>query len=196
MNNAYLGILRREPDPQGYEFYLHKLRTGEMSKVDILGRLRFSPEGRAKSVRIKGLSHNFLLRNVFKIPIIGYFSRLFVGILNLPTIIKNFETFETFAQSRFIEFQNHDSNNIEIIRNRVTEMSDQLSTISDLQYAIQRTEALELELIELQNSVYQKADRKDLEDIASAKADRLELNRIAEMKADISVFEDLKNIKG
>lgn len=195
VNNAYLGILRREPDPQGYGFYLHKLRTGEISKVDILGRLRFSSEGRAKSVRIKGLSHNFLLRNIFKIPIIGYFSRLFVGILNLPAIIKNFERFETFVQSRFTEFQNHDSNNIEIIRKRVTEMSDQLSTVSDLQYAIQRTEALELELIELQNSVYQKADRRDLEDVASDKADRLELNRIAEMKADISVFEDLRLAK-
>ena len=177
VNNAYVGILRREPDPEGYEFYLHNLKTGTMSKVEILGRLRFSPEGRTKGVRIKGLLHNFVIQNLFRAPIIGYFSRLFVGIFNLPAIIKNFQTFESYTQSRFLELQNQDSHNISSIRDSIDEISNQLSTINDLKAAIQRMDALELELNESRDILYRKVDRSELQEVATHKVDRSELQK-------------------
>ena len=103
--NAYRGILKRDPDPEGFEHYLQNLRSGQMSKVEILGRLRFSPEGKGKGVKIEGLIVPLALALSYKVPVIGYFSRLFVGIANLPTIIKNFERFEVAQYFRWQEFQ-------------------------------------------------------------------------------------------
>ena len=51
--NAFRGILRRNPDTDGFEYFLHNLRSGLMTKAEIMGRLRYSPEGRAKNVRIR-----------------------------------------------------------------------------------------------------------------------------------------------
>ena len=36
IRSAYRGILRREPDANGYEYYGNQLYTGKMSKVEIL----------------------------------------------------------------------------------------------------------------------------------------------------------------
>jgi predicted SAM-dependent methyltransferase len=53
--NAYREILGREPEPLGLDYYLSSLRTGRLSKLEALGRLRFSPEGQARKVKIRGL---------------------------------------------------------------------------------------------------------------------------------------------
>ncbi len=97
--NAYRGILKREPDPEGLEHYLQNLRSGQMSKVEILGRLRFSPEGRRQKVKIKGLLPVLGLRLSYKVPGLGHLSRLLVGLGNLPTIIRNFEKFEAYTHA-------------------------------------------------------------------------------------------------
>jgi O-antigen chain-terminating methyltransferase len=56
---AYRTILKREPDPGGYNNYLSLLRQGSLSKTQILGKLRYSPEGRQIGVKIKGLPFRF-----------------------------------------------------------------------------------------------------------------------------------------
>ena len=98
--NAYRGILRRRPDSEGLRHFLESLRSGHISKAEVLGRLRYSPEGRVKKVKIRGLFWNFVVQSSFRIPVLGYFSRLTVGIVNLPVIIRNLNTLEanTFAQ--------------------------------------------------------------------------------------------------
>jgi hypothetical protein len=53
--NAYREILGREPDPPGLDHHLSSLQTGKVSKLEVLGSLRFSSEGRARKVKIKGL---------------------------------------------------------------------------------------------------------------------------------------------
>ena len=55
VRNAYLGLLHRSADPEGSGNLLAALRSGSMSKVEILGHLRYSPEGRSRSVRVYGL---------------------------------------------------------------------------------------------------------------------------------------------
>ncbi|KAF5429181.1 O-antigen chain-terminating methyltransferase [Candidatus Methanophagaceae archaeon] len=82
--NAYRGILRRRPDSKGLQHFLKNFRSGKMSKAEVLGRLRYSPEGRVKKVKMKGLFWNFVVQSSFRIPVLGYFSRLTVGIVNLP----------------------------------------------------------------------------------------------------------------
>lgn len=100
--NAYRGILRRGPDSEAHEYFLKNLRSGKMTKAEVLGRLRYAPEGRAAKVKVSGLFWNFVVQSSFSIPVLGYFSRLAVGILNLPLIIHNIQILEesTFTLSR------------------------------------------------------------------------------------------------
>ena len=92
--NAYLGILKRQPDEEGLEYFLANIRSGRMTKAEVLGRLRYANEGRGKKVRIKGLFSHFFIQSSFRIPVIGFLFRLVVGILNLPQIIRNLLIFE------------------------------------------------------------------------------------------------------
>ncbi|MEI2794939.1 methyltransferase domain-containing protein [Pseudoxanthomonas sp. F11] len=52
--NAYVAILRRPPDPQGFAGVLHALREGK-SKVELLGNIRWSAEGVSRGVHVDGL---------------------------------------------------------------------------------------------------------------------------------------------
>ena len=91
VTSSYRGILRRQPDFQGLHYFLKCLRSGEMTKAEILGRLRYSAEGRHKGIRVKGLLLPFLVHSSFRIPFLGYFIRLITGIVQLPALIRNFQ---------------------------------------------------------------------------------------------------------
>lgn len=52
---AYRILLRRSPDREGADHYLSLLRSGAATKVEILGILRWSPEGRMRDVHVDGL---------------------------------------------------------------------------------------------------------------------------------------------
>lgn len=85
--NAYRGILRRHPDRVGMSAYLNDLRSGRRSKIEILGRLRYSPEGRGKRVQVAGLLLRFLVQSAYHLPVIGFCLRLMTAIPGLmPTI--------------------------------------------------------------------------------------------------------------
>jgi SAM-dependent methyltransferase len=68
---AYRAVLRREPDQEGLAYYLGMLRTGGMSKVEVLAALRWSPEGKARSVHVDGLLAPFLIQKWQRKPVIG-----------------------------------------------------------------------------------------------------------------------------
>ena len=78
---AYNHILQRPLDAGGKSIYLESLRQGRMSKIDILGRLCFSPEGRRKKVKIKKLILRFCFHTSFRIPILGNFFRILLRCL-------------------------------------------------------------------------------------------------------------------
>jgi SAM-dependent methyltransferase len=93
VNAAYRAILRRPPDSGGSVHYLGKLRNG-CAKVDILGRLRYSREGRAVGVKISGLVVPFLLQQVYRIPVFGRFVQILSAIWQLPHLERNQRAFE------------------------------------------------------------------------------------------------------
>src|ERR1035437_6757815 len=49
---AYCHILHRDPDPTGFAYYLGSLRSGSLTRLEILVCLRFSEEGRQVGVLI------------------------------------------------------------------------------------------------------------------------------------------------
>lgn len=61
IRKAYLSILGREPDPEGFKYYLENLLKGKFSKIDVIVRLRYSREGRERGIKIKGLSKHRIL---------------------------------------------------------------------------------------------------------------------------------------
>jgi len=81
---AYDGILWRRPDSDGFGYFLAHLRSGMMTKAEILGRLRFSPEGRERKVTVAGLFWNFLCQSAFRIPVLGPVARVVIDLINLP----------------------------------------------------------------------------------------------------------------
>lgn len=55
VDGAYRAVLGRKPDPAERERCLKDILGGRLNRVDVLGRLRRSPEGRDKGTRLPGL---------------------------------------------------------------------------------------------------------------------------------------------
>jgi O-antigen chain-terminating methyltransferase len=81
---AYRAVLKRSPDQTESLRDLKRLRSGYVNKIDLLADLRFSPEGRAKGVRVDGLLVPAFIRRLGQLPLIGYPIRLGVALLRLP----------------------------------------------------------------------------------------------------------------
>jgi hypothetical protein len=97
---AYRGILRREPDGEGFNHYLTALRSGSLNKVEILGRIRYSHEGRLAGVRIRGLLLRFVSIRLLNLPLLGGFMAWIKTSLRLPVLFRTVYRLESvvFAQ--------------------------------------------------------------------------------------------------
>lgn len=120
VNAAYRAILKRAPDPLGYSECLNQLREGHLDKIDLIGGLRFSPEGKLKNVRVKGLALPTFVRRLGHLPIIGYPIRLGTGLLRLPSLIHRVRRQETYSSAQSRRIAEH-----------ANKMSEHLDTLSD-----------------------------------------------------------------
>jgi O-antigen chain-terminating methyltransferase len=104
IQNAYRAILKRGPDATGYGAFIESLRSAQLNKIDILARLRYSAEGRAKKVEIEGLLAPAIIRKAYRVPLIGYLLNLAVAIARLPVMIRSEQQFEAhvLAQQELI----------------------------------------------------------------------------------------------
>jgi len=100
---AYRGLLGREPDAEGWAHFLDALRRGSLSKVEILGRIRYSKEGRRRARRVPGLLSRTALHQIYRIPVAGYLVRLAVAVLRLPTSSTNTARLEAHLQHRLTD---------------------------------------------------------------------------------------------
>lgn len=82
--NAYRALLKREPDEHGLREFLTSLRSGRFNKIDVLARLRYSPEGKSRNVRVDGLRLRSLIRKLYRVPVLGYMLEMAFGIVRLP----------------------------------------------------------------------------------------------------------------
>jgi 2-polyprenyl-3-methyl-5-hydroxy-6-metoxy-1,4-benzoquinol methylase len=110
IQNAYRAILKRGPDATGYQSFIESLRSARLNKLDILARLRYSAEGRAKQVEIEGLCVPALIRKAYRVPVIGYLMNLAVALARLPLLIRNQQQIEAHVlaqQEIIVEHLNH-----------------------------------------------------------------------------------------
>lgn len=104
IQNAYRAILKRGPDATGYTAFIESLRSGRLNKIDVLARLRYSTEGRAKKVEVKGLLLPAAVRQLYRLPLVGYLLRLCVGLARLPATARHQQQFEAhmLAQQQLV----------------------------------------------------------------------------------------------
>ena len=104
IQNAYRAILKRGPDATGFNAFIEGVRSAQLNKIDILARLRYSAEGRAKKVEIEGLLAPAIIRKAYRVPVIGYLLNLAVAIARLPVMIRSEQQFEAhvLAQQELI----------------------------------------------------------------------------------------------
>jgi FkbM family methyltransferase len=81
---AYRTLLLREPDPEGYAYYLKRLRRG-VGKLELILQLRSSTEARSKPVELPGLARALWSMHLVRLPVIGVLFRLFgMGDMRTP----------------------------------------------------------------------------------------------------------------
>jgi len=124
VNAAYRGILKRAADPGGLDNYLEKLRSGAMTRTEILGRLRYSPEGRAKAVRVKGLLRPFLVHALSRIPVAGYPLRWLAGLLRIPALERAVEARDAAVQFRLSALQGHVDRFSRAVQEKINDIID------------------------------------------------------------------------
>src|SRR5438552_1712336 len=114
--NAYRALLKREPDSEGLGAFLEKLRSGRFNKIDVLARLRYSPEGRRNQVTIDGLRLPATIRHLYRVPVIGYIVELAVGVARLPLLIRNQRQIESHLIAQQERLAGHFSQTIAELR--------------------------------------------------------------------------------
>lgn len=186
---AYQHLLGRHPDQKGLDHYLNELHHFRLSKIEILGRLRFSSEGRKGGVRINGLGFPFFLHSSFHIPIMAQVVCFFSQLISFfrPSVYRKF--LETNNQLRFggyaaahketmlgvaeklNEIINLYNNlNLNQIADKLDELQQRLekkaeasaSVIQDLEKYKSETDELVKTLDSLNSRINQKAENKDV----------------------------------
>ena len=138
--NAYRAVLKREPDSEGLTAFLEKLRSGRFNKIDVLGRLRYSPEGRRQGVTVDGLKVPATIRRLYRLPVIGYLLELAVGLARLPSLVRNQRQIEGHLIAQQERLAGHlNQTNFEL-RDSLSELNQALAHLRD---------TLSLKLLEL-----------------------------------------------
>lgn len=136
--NAYKLVLDRKPDPIGKYFYLSKLKKGELTKKDIIVRLRYSDEGKKADVKIIGLKKYTLLNEfLYKFRPKQIVKKLWGQLLKLfpekpwllGTNLKSVPQFTDLSSKEYAEFE-------ELFRGKEEEVKGKLNVytpvISDI----------------------------------------------------------------
>lgn len=126
--NAYQAIMLRPADPEGLGYFLDLLQQGE-SKIAILGRLRYSSEGRHHGVIIKGLWLSHLTSQLYRLPIIGHILRTLSILMRLPTLERNLQIFETHSAYQINQLNEKTKNNFGVLQNITQQRWDQLHMV-------------------------------------------------------------------
>ena len=117
---AYLAILRRTADQSGLSSYLGHLRDG-MSKLEILGILRNSDEGRKASVVVVGLRWRYGLLKAARLPIIGGLVRVVSALLDAGDSEREQRRFEGWARAAHEESQSRQQRSFAVVNRALVE---------------------------------------------------------------------------
>jgi hypothetical protein len=95
VDGAFEALLKRRPEHAEAHTLLARLAAGA-AKVEILGDLAWSREGRAVGVRVAGLRMRYLIAKACRIPVLGYVLELALGLAGLPAQARHQRAVETY----------------------------------------------------------------------------------------------------
>lgn len=131
VRNAYRAILKREPDADGMSQNLASLADGKFNKIDVLASLRYSAEGERAGVNISGLAWPATVRQIERIPVLGYLLQVAIGLARLPTMLTHQRQSEFYAlarQEQIVDYANRINNQVAA---RANEFSARALTIEN-----------------------------------------------------------------
>jgi SAM-dependent methyltransferase len=153
IQNAYRAILKRGPDATGFKDFIEALRSGRLNKIDVLARLRYSSEGRAKKVQVKGLLLPAVVRQSYRIPVLGYLFQLCVALARLPKTARSQQQFEAHVLAQQEQIVDYANANRTTLANQSREVSAALARLNAAtQASSHRQQQLEL-LIREQHTI-------------------------------------------
>jgi len=91
VQNAYLVLLKRDADADGLDARLGMLHTGQTSRVELLFRLRYGPEGKQHGTVVKGLLRAFVIERLCRVPLLGIIPRYLRALVYLPRMQADIE---------------------------------------------------------------------------------------------------------
>ena len=134
IEHAYKAILKRDPDSSGSSSYLHALRSGKKTKIEILCTLRFSKEGIDKNVSISNLKKHYLLYKAFNFPFIGTVLRFFFILFRLPLLLQEINKLKAHNDILVFKLREIDTNfqqtdsNFDVTTTAIEELSTLIDT--------------------------------------------------------------------
>lgn len=128
VENSYRAVLKRPPDATEFARDLKRLYSGEFNKIDLLAKLRYSTEGKAKGVELDGLTVPAMVRQLGHLPVIGYFVRLAIALVRLPNQVRDQREFAGYVLSQNQQIADF----INVLSARMAELSEAMSRQSAL----------------------------------------------------------------
>ena len=161
INNVYRGILKRKPDVQGMQRYLHLLRSGERSKMEIISAIRYSKEGKVKNVNLLGSKKRYIVSVLYRLPVIGYISKTLVTLATLPKLLKRINQYESY-----LTLHNGIANeNALLIQEAINKKSDRMEVEALHTNLESKSDRMEVEALRI--NLESKYDRKDIEALSA-----------------------------
>jgi SAM-dependent methyltransferase len=119
---AYQALLKRDPDELGFKEWYSKLSNGQLGKVDVLLKIRYSAEYKEifSTADIRDLPSRRQYLTIFrKIPLIGKLIDIFLFLNNLPQLIKELIAKENILENKLSKFNRHYNDFLAALENRL-----------------------------------------------------------------------------
>ena len=86
---AFQAVLWRDVDLVARDAYLDAILCRQISKWEVLARLRYSAEGRRKKATVNGVLMATAFSLAYRIPIVGFLTTCAVHVLALPAYLRD-----------------------------------------------------------------------------------------------------------
>ena len=192
VRNCYRGLLNREPDSSGLNYYLSLLRSGKKSKSEIVSLIRYSKEGRKINSNLLGFKKRYFIALLYKIPILGYLSKWLVTFLTLPKLLKRLNEYENFTYRLYrqnidneLQLQNKLNKTIKEFNNYKQEVNKLIETKANLE-----------DLLKIQKDILEYKNELDitLNNIANQINTKIDVEDLLKLKEDILEYKKELNI--
>ncbi|NCT68561.1 MAG: methyltransferase domain-containing protein [Rhodanobacteraceae bacterium] len=100
IDHAFRALLKRAPDDTGSALQIRLLAAGA-PKAEVLGNLRWSPEGRRVGARVRGLLPRYALAKLARVPVAGYLLQWGLALAGLPLLLRHQRASDTLHAARF-----------------------------------------------------------------------------------------------